>query len=88
MVTHLNRNTVPNIEKNLRNIIALYLWNNNITQNTANNARPHSSHIEKAHGMKGTLSRTMSVFHVFREPGWDSIIMCRSKIEGAKKAVC
>lgn len=64
MVTHLNRKTVPKMEKNLRNIMALYLWNIRIEQNTINNARPQYSHIENAHGINGTLSRTMSVLRV------------------------
>lgn len=42
--------------------MALYLWNNNITQNIINNTRPQYSHIAKAHGIKGTLSSTMSVW--------------------------
>lgn len=61
MVTHRKRNTDPNIENKRRNIIALYLWNNNITQNMMNNVRPQYSHIAKAHGINGTLSRTISV---------------------------
>lgn len=60
MVTHLNKNTDPKIEKSLRNIIALYLWNNNITQNMMNNDRPQYSHMAKAQGINGILSRTIS----------------------------
>lgn len=62
MVTHLSKKTDPNIENNLRNIIALYLWNNNITQNMINNTNPQYSHMAKAHGMNGMLSKTISVF--------------------------
>lgn len=60
MVTQRNRNTEPNIENNRRNIIARYLWSNNITQKIINSARPQYSHIAKAQGIKGTLSSTMS----------------------------
>lgn len=60
MVTHLNRKTDPNIEKNLRSIITLYLWNNNIMLNMTNSDSPQYSHMAKAHGMKGTLSSTIS----------------------------
>lgn len=61
IVTHLSRNTEPNIEKSRRNMIDLYLWSNNITQKIINKVRPQYSHMAKAHGMNGTLSSTMSV---------------------------
>lgn len=60
IVTHLNRNTDPNIENNLLRMIARYLWNNNITQNMIMRTRPQYSHMANAHGMKGILSSTMS----------------------------
>lgn len=60
MVTHLNKNTDPNIENSLLRMIARYLWNNNITQNIINKVRPQYSHKAKAQGMKGTLSSTIS----------------------------
>lgn len=69
MVTHLNRNTDPNMENKRRNIIALYLWNNSITPNMMNKQRPQYSHMAKAQGMNGTLSRTMSAVCKFKRSG-------------------
>lgn len=63
MVTHLRRKTDPNIENNLRNMMARYLWNTNNTQNIMNNTRPQYSHIAKAQGMNGILSSTISSIH-------------------------
>lgn len=61
MVTHRNRKTDPNIEKNRRNMMLLYLWNNNVILKMTNSASPQYSHIAKAHGINGTLSSTISV---------------------------